>query len=224
MAQVVFIVGNDMDLKKEADINKDLLVLDIKESLYTLPFKDIGFLKFIQSSCTSVDYVFKGDDDILLLPQNLKSGLEDLMKSDFEALGCLRKPNTPPIRKLTSKYFIPKQVYPGTAYPPYFSGLAYMTTGKFSLKMADAISAVPVLPYDDAYVGSLIVASNQTAKLTTSMSICCGVWATSAISKNDFCSLQGLTVAHKITNYRKMEETYNHLISKNLHCEINHLR
>ena len=203
-----------MDLRDEAEINKDLLVLDFKESLYTLPFKDIGFLKFIQSSCSSVDYVFKGDDDILLLPQNLKTELDELINSDFEAIGCLRKPNTPPIRKLSSKYFIPKQVYPGSAYPAYFSGLAYLTTGNFSMKMADAIPHVPVLPYDDVYVGSLIAASNQTEKLTTSISICCGVWASSAIYKNDMCSLQGLTVAHKITNYRKMEKTYNHLISR----------
>lgn len=36
-----------------------------------LPAKDYAFLKYIEENCKNADYVFKGDDDILVVPYNL---------------------------------------------------------------------------------------------------------------------------------------------------------
>ena len=57
---------DEVDLAKEIDKEGDLLILDFPETFYNLVYKDIAFLRFIESSCSSVDFVFKGDDDILL--------------------------------------------------------------------------------------------------------------------------------------------------------------
>lgn len=67
--KVVFLIAQveeEVDLSDEIMEKGDILLLDFPESLYNLPFKDIAFLRFIESSCKNVDYVFKGDDDILL--------------------------------------------------------------------------------------------------------------------------------------------------------------
>ena len=49
----------------------DILQLNFTESHYLLPIKDIAFLDYIATSCAHADFVFKGDDDILLVPDNI---------------------------------------------------------------------------------------------------------------------------------------------------------
>ena len=60
--KVVFIIGNPgkTNLTEEMKTNDDLLVLDFEESHYSLPFKDLAFLRFIEEKCSAVDFVFKG--------------------------------------------------------------------------------------------------------------------------------------------------------------------
>jgi len=67
--KVLFIIAQteeEVDLAEEINEKRDLLILDFPETFYNLVYKDIAFLEFIESSCSSVDFVFKGDDDILL--------------------------------------------------------------------------------------------------------------------------------------------------------------
>ncbi|CBY12165.1 unnamed protein product [Oikopleura dioica] len=67
--KVVFIIAQteeQINLAEEINEKKDLLILDFPETLYNLVYKDISFLRFIENKCLFVDFVFKGDDDILL--------------------------------------------------------------------------------------------------------------------------------------------------------------
>jgi hypothetical protein len=67
--KVLFIIAQteeEVDLAEEINEERDLLILDFPETFYNLVYKDIAFLQLIESSCCSVDFVFKGDDDILL--------------------------------------------------------------------------------------------------------------------------------------------------------------
>ena len=157
--KVVFIIGRPggEDLSEEIETFKDLLILDFEENHYGLPYKDVAFLQFVENSCSMVDFVFKGDDDIMLIPQNLKSVVENLRNSNFEATGCL-KAKPVPMRSFT-KYFIPLQMYPRDDYPAFFSGAAYLTTGNFSISLAKTIPSVPVFPLDDVYIGALAEAA-----------------------------------------------------------------
>jgi hypothetical protein len=60
--KVIFLIGNpaETDLTEEIKINDDLLVSDVEENHYNLPFKDLAFLRFIEEKCSAVDFVFKG--------------------------------------------------------------------------------------------------------------------------------------------------------------------
>ncbi|CAG5105206.1 Oidioi.mRNA.OKI2018_I69.chr1.g1922.t1.cds [Oikopleura dioica] len=222
--KIVFIIGRPDEevIKDEIKTYNDLLVLDFEENHYGLPYKDIGFLQFIEKSCQKADFVFKGDDDILLLPQNLKMEMNKLKRENgifYEAIGCLKERPTP-IREF-SKYFMPKQLWEKDVYPQYFSGAGYLTTGDFALSLAKEISNAPVLPLDDVYIGSLIEAAGKRDTLLRSESICCGlIWAEEAIAKNHLCSLRGLTVAHKFKDYQHLEWAYHDLVSGNFECDI----
>lgn len=67
--KIVFVVGRpgEIDLDEETRTYNDILIVDFDESHYNLPFKDIAFLRFIKNRCSNVDFVFKGDDDIMLI-------------------------------------------------------------------------------------------------------------------------------------------------------------
>ncbi|CAG5102779.1 Oidioi.mRNA.OKI2018_I69.chr1.g462.t1.cds [Oikopleura dioica] len=97
--KVVFIIGQkeNANLTEEMRKNEDLLVLDFEESHYNLPYKDMAFLRFIEEKCSTADFVFKGDDDILLVPQNLINEISKIKSSSsIEAIGCKKDPNLSP--------------------------------------------------------------------------------------------------------------------------------
>jgi hypothetical protein len=55
--------------------------------------QDHKFFDYITSNCENVDYVFKGDDDILLVPENLEKHLDliDENQNEWELTGCMHK-------------------------------------------------------------------------------------------------------------------------------------
>ena len=126
----MFILGRpgEVDLTFEMEIHGDLLVLDLEESLYNLSYKDIGFFKFVKRACFSADFVFIGDDDIIIIPQNLAYEIQRIKNEPTsQAIGCL-KPEEPAVRDPRSKYFVPNQFYSAENYPKYLSGGGYVTS------------------------------------------------------------------------------------------------
>ena len=50
--------------------------------------------------------------------------------------------------------------------------------------------------------------------------ICYGlIFADKAVKENDLCTLRGLTVSHKYTDYKKLEWTYHDLVSGKFECD-----
>ncbi|CBY07635.1 unnamed protein product [Oikopleura dioica] len=164
--KVVFIIGQDgkTNLTDEMKINDDLLVLDFEESHYNLPYKDMAFLRFINDKCSNVDFVFKGDDDILLIPQNLIKEISRVKSSDsIEAIGCKKEPEEV-ARNPKNKYFIPNQMYREQKWQAYFSGAGYLTTGNFSKELAKMADQTKAVPLDDCWIGILINKMNKRCK------------------------------------------------------------
>ena len=135
----MFIIGRpgDVDLSFEMEIHGDLLVIDVDESLYNLSYKDIGFFKFVKRACFSADFVFIGDDDILVIPQNLAYEIQRIKYEPItQAIGCL-KPEEPAVRDPRSKYFVPNQFYSPEKFPQYLSGGGYVTSLRTDLTVTD---------------------------------------------------------------------------------------
>ena len=68
----LFLLGTEekATVPEEEHEYMDILQSDFMESHYNLSIKDHDFFTFIELHCPHVDYVFKGDDDILLVPEN----------------------------------------------------------------------------------------------------------------------------------------------------------
>ena len=106
--------------------------------------------------------LLKGDDDIILIPQNLIKEILRISSSEsIEAIGCKHNPEIV-VRNPTSKYFIPSQMYEDPKWPAYFSGAGYLMTGNFSKELAETAKQVKPVPLDDCWTGILIQQMNKT--------------------------------------------------------------
>ena len=80
----IFLLGRSLDqnaeISEEGKQFGDILQTDFAESHYNLSIKDVDFFNYIGEKCPQVDYVVKGDDDIMIVPHNLAyiiQGLEE---------------------------------------------------------------------------------------------------------------------------------------------------
>ena len=131
---IVFIIGHPGQvLDNEAALHGDILQLNFTESHYMLPIKDHAYFDYIRYKCPEADFAFKGDDDILLIPENVAYLLETMKGDNIVATGC-KKEHDVVMRDPVYKYFMPEEIYNHNEYPPYFSGAAYIMTGELALK------------------------------------------------------------------------------------------
>ena len=82
-----------------------------------------------------VDYVFKGDDDMLVIPDNLAYHIRK-MAPGTSAFGNI-KADDPVMREIETKYYMPPEIYPDKYYKTYFSGAAYVMRGAFATQLAN---------------------------------------------------------------------------------------
>lgn len=159
----VFILGNTMSidnfpnltplLRREAEIYRDILQWDFRDTFFNLTLKEVLFLKWFSSHCSGVQFLFKGDDDVFVntpriidfmgnLPENQAA---DLFIGDVIT-------NAGPHRDKKLKYFVPESFYVG-GYPPYAGGGGYLYSGKLALRLSNVSDRVVLYPIDDVYTG-----------------------------------------------------------------------
>lgn len=193
--------------------------------------RDHKFFDYILKDCHNVDFVFKGDDDILLVPENLFKHLEliDGRQNTSELVGCMHK-NEMVNRNIKSKYYMPRELVKEDRYPPYFSGAAYIMASHVVLQLAKTKEELPITPLDDTYVGELIKHNNLTEKMFSSTSLCTGVhvvpqnaggWSM-APDFNDPCFLAGLTMYHRFDDAAIMEKSFLNMRQPNLSTICDH--
>ena len=89
----------------------DILQSNFKESHHNLIEKDYQLLEFFQKKCSHANFVFKGDDDILLNPSKAIEKIRNMIADpDIKLLGCLKVdefPNT----DMTKKYYVPPALW-----------------------------------------------------------------------------------------------------------------
>ena len=70
-----------IELTDEANKFNDILQSDFRESHYNLSIKDHDLFNFIVEQCPHLDFAVKGDDDVLIVPQNLAFLIKELTTS-----------------------------------------------------------------------------------------------------------------------------------------------
>ncbi|CAG5108629.1 Oidioi.mRNA.OKI2018_I69.chr1.g3882.t1.cds [Oikopleura dioica] len=219
--KVVFIIGlkGDEDLEEEMKEHDDLLVADFVENQFVMPYKFKAFWAFMEEKCSNADFIFQGDDDTLVVPQNLINEISKIKFSpSIEAVGCKHGEGAPAVRNPKDKYFIPDQIYPKSTYPRYMSGGGFLTTGEFTRALAKvAREEEKVMPFDDTFTGTLIEKIGKTENMVRSETICMGLQE--QFSVHDTCATRGLTITHKVIDSDFMRSAFAELNSEKFKCD-----
>ncbi|KAM7419882.1 hypothetical protein PAMA_016808 [Pampus argenteus] len=159
----VFLLGNTMSvdhfpdllglLGHEAELHRDLLQWDYRDTFFNLTLKEILFLEWFNQHCPQAQYILKGDDDVFINTLMIIDFLEGLPKTKAKDLfiGDVII-NAGPHRDRKLKYFIPESIFVGM-YPPYAGGGGYLYSGALALRLYNISQQVVSYPIDDVYTG-----------------------------------------------------------------------
>ncbi|XP_077204197.1 UDP-GlcNAc:betaGal beta-1,3-N-acetylglucosaminyltransferase 7 [Paroedura picta] len=183
-------------LEYEDHIYGDILQWDFLDSFFNLTLKEVNFLKWLGIYCDNVRYVFKGDDDVFVSPDNILEYLEDQKRRDLFAGDVLYKAR--PIRKKENKYYIPSALYSKTHYPPYAGGGGFVMDSPLAQKLHKVSESLELYPIDDVFLGMCL----EVLKVTP---VAHAGFKTFGIVKNknskmnkEPCFFQSMLVVHKL--------------------------
>ncbi|KAG5848504.1 hypothetical protein ANANG_G00099140 [Anguilla anguilla] len=99
----------DRLLAYESRTFRDILLWDFEDTFFNLTLKETHFLKWVNTTCPEVKFIFKGDADVYV---NIDNILEMLREQDANGdlfVGDIIF-HARPIRRRNSKYFVPEIV------------------------------------------------------------------------------------------------------------------
>ncbi|XP_055771363.1 beta-1,3-galactosyltransferase 1-like [Salvelinus fontinalis] len=137
---------------QESKEHQDLLQSDFIDSYKNLTIKTMVMMEWLSSRCPNASYAMKIDSDMFLNVHNLvymlilHSPKENYMSGQV-AIGAavLHDPS--------SKWYLPKEVFPELVYPPYALGLGYVFTLDLPRKLVEASRHVKAVYIEDVYLG-----------------------------------------------------------------------
>ncbi|CAK6448330.1 unnamed protein product [Pipistrellus nathusii] len=130
----------------------DILQWDFLDSFFNLTLKETHFLRWLDTFCPGVRYVFKGDDDVFVHPTNLLEFLADRRPEEDLFVGDVLQ-HARPIRRKDNKYYIPGPLYGKASYPPYAGGGGFLMAGGLARRLRRACDSVELYPIDDVFLG-----------------------------------------------------------------------
>ncbi|XP_015252861.1 PREDICTED: UDP-GlcNAc:betaGal beta-1,3-N-acetylglucosaminyltransferase 9 isoform X1 [Cyprinodon variegatus] len=142
----------DRLLAYESQAYQDILLWNFEDTFFNLTLKETHFLEWVNSSCAQVKFIFKGDADVYVNVENILEMLqgrepdEDLFVGDIIV-------NAKPIRRRTSKYYVPEFMYGGLLYPSYAGGGGFVMSGHTARRLNSACQQVELFPIDDVFLG-----------------------------------------------------------------------
>ncbi|XP_017321349.1 UDP-GlcNAc:betaGal beta-1,3-N-acetylglucosaminyltransferase 9 [Ictalurus punctatus] len=146
----------DRLLAYESHMFKDILLWDFEDTFFNLTLKETHFLQWVNSSCSNVQFIFKGDADVFVNIENILEMLggrpagEDLFVGDIIF-------HAKPIRRRNSKYFVPEFIYGQGIYPSYAGGGGFVMSGHTALRLHMACKEVELFPIDDVFLGMCLL-------------------------------------------------------------------
>uniref|UniRef100_A0A674MGR6 Hexosyltransferase n=1 Tax=Takifugu rubripes TaxID=31033 RepID=A0A674MGR6_TAKRU len=144
----VFLLGRNTDevlnqmVDQESQIFHDIVVEDFIDSYHNLTLKTLMGMRWVATFCPKAQYVMKTDSDIFV-------NMDNLIYKYFTGYVI----NGGPIRDMRSKWYMSRDLYPESKYPPFCSGTGYV----FSADVAELIFKTSLhtrlLHLEDVYVG-----------------------------------------------------------------------
>ncbi|XP_067091230.1 beta-1,3-galactosyltransferase 5-like [Osmerus mordax] len=141
------------ELKTESLEHHDLLQSDFLDSYFNLTIKTMVMLEWLSSRCPNASYAMKVDSDMFVNVHNLVSMLAAPDTPTRNYITGIVRLNSNVVRDPTSKWYIPRMVYPSSKFPPYLIGNGYIFSLDLAGKLVEASKQVRAIYIEDAYLG-----------------------------------------------------------------------
>ncbi|XP_037109848.1 UDP-GlcNAc:betaGal beta-1,3-N-acetylglucosaminyltransferase 9 [Syngnathus acus] len=142
----------DQLLTYESQTFGDILLWDFEDTFFNLTLKETHFLEWINRTCPRVKFVFKGDADVYVNVENILEMLQSEKSNEDLFIGDIIV-NAKPIRRRTSKYYVPEFVYGSALYPSYAGGGGFVMSGYTARRLSASCQQVELFPIDDVFLG-----------------------------------------------------------------------
>ncbi|KAJ7384940.1 Beta-1,3-galactosyltransferase 2 [Desmophyllum pertusum] len=155
--KIVFMLGKadantNAVVEQEASVFNDILLGEFQDSYKNLVIKTIMGLSWASRlNCT---HVLKADDDVYIHIPRLITWLRQPSLPAGLYAGRVY-PKVPVLRQTTSKYFLDRESYPASYYPPYCAGPFYVLSQSILPALVNLTSFVKPILMEDAYIGML---------------------------------------------------------------------
>ncbi|XP_056459675.1 UDP-GlcNAc:betaGal beta-1,3-N-acetylglucosaminyltransferase 7 [Gadus chalcogrammus] len=184
-------------LEFEDYIYGDILQWDFLDSFFNLTLKETHFLKWFDTYCGQVRYIFKGDDDVFVSVDNILEYLEGSGHAKGLLVGDVLF-KAKPIRRKSNKYYIPEALYNKTFYPPYAGGGGFVMDGPLVRRLHWASETLELFPIDDVFLGMCLEVLQVTpVKHDAFKTFGLVKNKTSKLNKEP-CFFKGMIVVHKL--------------------------
>jgi len=111
--------------------------------------KTLVGLRWAQAFCPSAKFILKTDDDGFNVPQRFVDYLLGVEADWFVGGYCF---TVLPDRRVSSKFFVPRSMYPDSYYPTYCSGPGYVMSRLAAARILSISADVAFLPMEDVFV------------------------------------------------------------------------
>ncbi|XP_028259177.1 lactosylceramide 1,3-N-acetyl-beta-D-glucosaminyltransferase A-like [Parambassis ranga] len=144
-------------LLQEDRVYHDLIQQNFVDTFHNLTAKLILQFQWSHKYCPQAHFLMSADDDIFIHMPNLVKYLQQLLSSQSRAtdlwVGHVHR-GSPPVRRKTSKYHVPYELYPWPSYPDYTAGAGYVVSGDVAAKLYQATLFLnPSVYIDDVFMG-----------------------------------------------------------------------
>jgi beta-1,3-galactosyltransferase 2 len=131
----------------------DLIQSDFTDSYNNLTIKTMVIMDWLATRCSKVSYAMKIDSDVFINVENLVSLLKSPgIPKELYLTGMLMW-NRPVIRDRSSKWYVPKEMYPDPHYPTYTLGMGYLFSIDLTSTFVEVSKSIEPFNIEDAYIG-----------------------------------------------------------------------
>lgn len=153
-----FLLGSPVDPSQQAGIveesqrYRDIIQKNFTDTYYNLTLKTMMGMEWIHRFCSQSSFVMKTDTDVFVNVFYLTELLLRKKKTAGFFTGFL-KLHEYPIRTRWSKWYVSREEYPGTTYPPFCSGTGYVLSSDVASQIYNISESVPFIKLEDVFIG-----------------------------------------------------------------------
>uniref|UniRef100_A0A147BQU7 Hexosyltransferase n=1 Tax=Ixodes ricinus TaxID=34613 RepID=A0A147BQU7_IXORI len=140
-------------IESESYLHADIIQGTHIDHYRNLTLKTKMMMRWALKHCPKVSFLIKCDDDTFVNVENL---LKAMKGKRTDAIYGHLFANSRPYREPSSKYYVSKEEYNGTEYPPFVAGAFYVLGGSILRRLYDASEQEPFFWLEDVFLTGFV--------------------------------------------------------------------